>query len=427
MDLLTIVTILIVLAALFGYLNIRLLKLPVTIGLMVVSIGFSILAYFAGRWYPDIHLFEEQFVAQIDFRRLLMDGMLSFLLFAGALHVDFNELKKQGLSIVLFATVGVFLSTFIVGGLTYFVASLFGIAMPFIYCLLFGALISLTDPIAVLGILKKAGVPKRLEVMISGESLFNDGIGVVVFLTVFNLAQAGLGELHLGEVGILFLEEVGGGIALGFGLGFLAYYLMRTIENYEIEVLITLAVVMGGYWLASQLHFSGPLAMVVAGLVIGNDRLRQQSMSAETELYVDKFWELLDVLLNAVLFVLIGLEIVLIRFDEPFVVAGLLAIPIVLIARFLALGIPIQLFRRRIRHFPYMTRIMTWGGLRGGISIALALSLTTDMPRDFILTATYIVVIFSIVVQGLSLGPIVKRALPGKIGEEEPVPASETP
>jgi CPA1 family monovalent cation:H+ antiporter len=398
MDLLSIVTVLIVLAAVFGYINVRLLKLPVTIGLMVVSILFSILAFVLGQWYPDIHLFEERFVAQIDFRRLLMDNMLSFLLFAGALHVDFNELKKQGLSIILFATVGVFLSTCIVGGLTYLVAGLFGLTIPFIYCLLFGALIAPTDPIAVLGILKQAGVPKRLETMIAGESLFNDGIGVVVFITVFNLAQAGLGELNVAEVGILFLEEVGGGIALGFALGFMAYYLMRTIENYEIEVLITLATVMGGYLLASKLHFSGPLAMVVAGLVMGNDRLRQRSMSPETELYVDKFWELLDVLLNAVLFVIIGLEIVLIRFDEPYILAGLLAIPIVLLARFLALGIPIQLLKGRMEHFPYMTRILTWGGLRGGISIALALSLTTDMPRDFILTATYIVVVFSIVV-----------------------------
>ncbi len=411
MDLLSIVTVLIVLAAVFGYINVRLLKLPVTIGLMVVSILFSILAFVLGQWYPDIHLFEERFVAQIDFRRLLMDGMLSFLLFAGALHVDFNELKKQGLSIILFATVGVFLSTCIVGGLTYLVAGLFGLTIPFIYCLLFGALIAPTDPIAVLGILKQAGVPKRLETMIAGESLFNDGIGVVVFITVFNLAQAGLGELNVAEVGILFLEEVGGGIALGFALGFMAYYLMRTIENYEIEVLITLATVMGGYLLASKLHFSGPLAMVVAGLVMGNDRLRQRSMSPETELYVDKFWELLDVLLNAVLFVIIGLEIVLIRFDEPYILAGLLAIPIVLLARFLALGIPIQLLKGRMEHFPYMTRILTWGGLRGGISIALALSLTTDMPRDFILTATYIVVVFSIVVQGLTLGPFVKRVL----------------
>jgi len=411
MDLLSIVTVLIVLAAVFGYINVRLLKLPVTIGLMVVSILFSILAFVLGQWYPDIHLFEEQFVAQIDFRRLLMDGMLSFLLFAGALHVDFNELKKQGLSIILFATVGVFLSTCIVGGLTYVVAGLFGLTIPFIYCLLFGALIAPTDPIAVLGILKQAGVPKRIETMIAGESLFNDGIGVVVFLTVFNLAQAGLGELDAAEVGILFLEEVGGGIALGFGLGFMAYYLMRTIENYEIEVLITLATVMGGYLLASKLHFSGPLAMVVAGLIMGNDRLRQRSMSPETELYVDKFWELLDVLLNAVLFVLIGLEIVLIRFDDPYILAGLVAIPIVLLARFLALGIPIQLLKGRMEHFPYMTRILTWGGLRGGISIALALSLTTDMPRDFILTATYIVVVFSIVVQGLTLGPLVKRVL----------------
>ncbi len=409
MDLLTIVTILIVLAAVFGYINVRFLKLPTAIGLMVVSLGFSFLVLLVGEWFPKIHEFELRFVSQIDFRKLLMEGMLSFLLFAGALHVDFSQLKEQRLPVVLFATIGVMISTFLVGGMMYGLFSVLGISIAFIHCLLFGALISPTDPIAVLGILKEAKVPKRLETLIAGESLFNDGIGVVVFLTIFNLALSGQDHIDPGHVGLLFLEEVGGGILLGGILGGMAYYLMRTIENYEIEVLITLALVMGGYLLASYLHVSGPLAMVVAGLVLGHDRFRQSTMSEETELYVDKFWELLDLLLNAVLFVLIGLEIVLISLEQNYLLAGLLAIPVVLLARFLALGTPIQLLKRTLEHFPYMTRLMTWGGLRGGISIALALSLPPSMPRDLILTVTYVVVVFSIGVQGLSLGPIVKR------------------
>ncbi len=419
MDLLTIITTLIVLSAVFGYINVRFLKLPTTIGLMVVSLGFSLMVLALGEFIPGVQEFEVRFVEQIDFRKLLMEGMLSFLLFAGALHVDFSELKEQRLPVLLFATIGVMISTFLVGGFMYGLFQLLGVEIKFIYCLLFGSLISPTDPIAVLGILKDAGVPKRLETIISGESLFNDGIGVVVFLTIFNIASSGEDHFDFGHTALLFGEEVGGGILLGLILGGVAYYLMRTIESYEIEVLISLALVMGGYWLASSLHFSGPLAMVVAGLILGNDRFRQDTMTKETELYVDKFWELLDLLLNAVLFVLIGLEIVIIALDQNYIMAGLLAIPLVLLARFIALGVPIRLLKKQLDHFPYMTRIMTWGGLRGGISIALALSLPQSMPRDLILTITYIVVIFSIGVQGLTLGTLVKRTL-NQPGEKIP-------
>ncbi len=407
MDLLTVVTILVVFAAIFGYINVRLLRLPVTIGLMVVSILFSALVLLVGRLAPSVLEMEAELIAQIDFERVLLEGMLSFLLFAGALHVDFRQLKAQRWPILLFATIGVLTSTFLVGLLVYFILPLFGLGIPFIYCLLFGALISPTDPIAVLGILKKAGVPKKLETKIVGESLFNDGIGVVIFLTIFQLAKAGEGRIEWSEIGLLFLEEVGGGIALGLALGYVAFRLMRSIDNYEVEVLITLAIVMGGYLLASRLHFSGPLAVVVAGLMVGHERFRTSTMSEVTETYVDKFWELMDVLLNAVLFVLIGLEIVLIKFEGPFLFAGLVLIPVVLLARYSALAGPIALFRRRLEFIPRTNLIMTWGGLRGGISIALALTLTPDMPRDLILTITYIVVVFSIVVQGLTVGNLV--------------------
>lgn len=409
MDFFAILTILIVLSAIFGYLNVRFLKLPVTIGLMVISIFFSLFVLGISQFNPVFLEMEISFLQQIDFQKLLMEGMLSFLLFAGALHVDFGSLKEQGWPIILFATLGVLTSTFLVAGMVFGILSLLGIGIPFIHCLLFGALISPTDPIAVLGILKKAGVPKKLETKIVGESLFNDGIGVVVFLTIFGIAKSGAGEVHLSEVGMLFLEEVGGGVLLGLILGYIAYRLMRSIDNYEIEVIITLAIVMGGYLLASKLHLSGPLAMVVAGLMLGHERFRTSTMSDITERYVDKFWELMDVLFNAILFVLIGLEIVVLPFGWPSVIAGLLCIPIVLLCRSISLAGPITLFKKRLEFVPNTNLIMTWGGLRGGISIALALSLMPEMSRDLILSMTYIVVVFSIVVQGLTVGQMVKR------------------
>ncbi len=409
MDLLSILTILIVFAALFGYLNVRFLKLPVTIGLMVISLAFSLLTIGISRYYPAIFEFEKSLVEQIDFHRLLMEGMLSFLLFAGALHVDFRQLKAYRWPILMFATLGVVTSTFLVAGLSYLLLNALGIDISFLHCLLFGALISPTDPIAVLGILKEAGVPKSLETKIVGESLFNDGIGVVVFITLYQLAQAGAGEFEASKVALLFLEEVGGGIALGLALGWLAFQMMRSIDEYEVEVIITLALVMGGYLLASSLHFSGPLTMVVAGLMVGHERFRTTSMSEETERYVDKFWELMDVLFNAVLFILIGLEIVILPFDTQYILAGVIAIPMVLLCRSSALALPIALFRERLDFFPKTNLIMTWGGLRGGISIALALSLAEYMSRGPILTITYILVIFSIIVQGLTVGKLVKQ------------------
>jgi len=411
MDFFSIAAILTVLAATFGYANVRFLKMPTTIGLMIISIVFSVVMLLVGRIAPEILALETELVSSIDFTKVLMEGMLSFLLFAGALHVDFSQLKAQRGPIIMFATLGVLASTFIVGALMYGVFTVLGLQIPFIYCLLFGALISPTDPIAVLGILKKAGVPKKLETKIVGESLFNDGIGVVIFLTLFQLARAGMEEIHWSEIGLLFLEEVGGGIALGLALGFIAYHLMRTIDNYEVEILITLAIVMGGYLLASALHFSGPLAMVVAGLMVGHERFRTSSMSETTERYVDKFWELIDTLLNALLFVIIGLEIIVINFEDNYVLAGLIAIPVVLLARYAALWLPIQLFQKRLEFVPRTGLIMTWGGLRGGISIALALTLTNAMPRDLTLTITYIVVVFSIIVQGLSVGKVVERVV----------------
>ena len=419
MNLFTIIALLSVVAALFGYVNVRFLKLPSTIGLMIMAIAATSVVLLIGSFNQGVLTAANDLVQQIDFQNLILDVLLSFLLFAGALHTDWDRLKAQTGPILVFATVGVLASTFVVGGLFYAVATyLLGVPVAFIHCLLFGALISPTDPIAVLGILKQAGAPEPLETKIVGESLFNDGVGVVIFLTIYNVAQQGIENTSAAEVGLLFAEEVVGGIGLGFALGFLTYQLTRTIDHYETEVMITLAVVMGGYVLATALHFSGPLAMVVAGLFIGNSA-RQTAMSQLTQAYLDRFWELVDVFLNAVLFVLIGLELLVVELTSSYLVAGVLAIVIVMLSRYVVLKVPIALFKRRMEFTPYTDLIMTWGGLRGGISIALALSLADDMNREFFLTVTYVVVVFSIIVQGLTVGPLIQRLGVAKGGVAE--------
>ncbi len=403
-----IITILIVIAAIFAYINIKFLKLPTTIGLMVLSIAFTIVILIIGNYSSDFLAFEHNIINKINFKDILLDVMLSFLLFAGALHTDIEKLKQQKWPIFIFATFGVVASTFIVGTLFYYIVNLVGIEINYIYCLLFGALISPTDPIAVLGILKEAKAPKQLEIKIIGESLFNDGIGVVVFLTLMNIASKGIANVEVSEIAILFVKEVFGGILLGGALGYISYKMLKSIDHYETEVMITFALVMGGYLLAQTLHFSGPLTVVVAGLFIGNTA-RNTAISEITEQYLDKFWELIDVFLNAILFVLIGFELAILSFDKLYVIIGIIAIPLVLLVRYIVLFIPIKIFQRKLDMVPKTGILMTWGGLRGGISIALALSLTSEMHNDLILTVTYIVVVFSIVVQGLSLKRLLKR------------------
>ncbi|HFB99161.1 MAG TPA: sodium:proton antiporter [Phaeodactylibacter sp.] len=409
MDLFSIITILTVLSALFGYINIRYMKLPDTIGLMVIAILFTLGIIASSFFNPTLLDMARGMISQIDFKSVLLDVMLSFLLFAGAMHTNFEQLKVQRYPILVFATMGVLGSTIIVGVLSFYLLNALGIDVEFINCLLFGALISPTDPIAVLGILKKANVPKKLETKIVGESLFNDGIGVVVFLAIFHIEEVGMEHFDAGEVFKLFGEEVGGGILLGLIVGYITYRMLKSIDNYAVEVMITLAAVMGGYLLAAKLHFSGPLSMVVAGLIVGNDTIRDSAMSDITELYLDKFWELVDVFCNAILFVLIGLEIIVLTYSHEYLVAGLLMVPLVLISRFISLAHPIYFFNKRLDFVPNTNLIMTWGGLRGGISIAMALSLTEHMQRDLFLTVTYVVVVFSIIVQGLTVGKLVKR------------------
>lgn len=409
MDYFIISAILVFISAIFGYINVRFLKLPNTIGLMLITIVFTLAVFVIG--YVDDTLLnaERYIISKIDFKTVLLDIMLSFLLFAGALHTNFEQLRVQRWPILVFSTLGVLVSTFLVGSIMFYLLKMTSMEVDYIHCLLFGALISPTDPIAVLGILKKAGAPKKLETKIVGESLFNDGVGVVVFLTIFKMASSGGAPVEPVEILELFGVEVIGGILWGLLIGWVTYRLMRSIDDYDIEVIITLAAVMMGTVVAQKFHLSAPLAMVTAGLVVGNDTIRNSAMSETTETYVDKFWELLDILLNTLLFVLIGMEMLVISFETSYIVAGLIAIPIVLGCRFLSLLMPIRFFEKRLDFVPGTNLVMTWGGLRGGISIALALGLTQDMNRDLFLVITYVVVVFSIIAQGLTVGKLVER------------------
>ncbi|MEL4454769.1 sodium:proton antiporter [Lutimonas vermicola] len=409
MDYFFIIAILVSISAVFGYINVRYLKLPNTIGLMLITILFT-LGVFALSYYNSALLDAERYIiTHIDFKEVLLDIMLSFLLFAGALHTNFAQLRVQRWPVFVFSTAGVLLSTFLVGFSMFYLLPLIGMEIKLIYCLLFGALISPTDPIAVLSILKQAGAPKKLETKIVGESLFNDGVGVVVFLTIYNVARFGSDKVEAMDIITLFSQEVFGGVFLGLVLGWVTYKLMKSIDDYDIEVIITLATVMGGTVLAHKFHLSAPLAMVTAGLVVGNDTVRNSAMSKITESYVDKFWELIDILLNTVLFVLIGMEMLVLSFELNYFIAGIIAVPVVLICRYLSLILPVKFFEKRLDFVPRTNLIMTWGGLRGGISIALALGLTQEMHRDLFLVITYIVVVFSILVQGLTVGHLVKK------------------
>ena len=405
----TIASILVVLSAVFGYINVRFLKLPITIGLMIITIVFTVVVLIIGQFNDTLLLREKALIMGIDFETVLLDIMLSFLLFAGALHTNFAQLKVQRGPILAFATFGVLVSTFLVGTAMYYILQAFGFEVTYVNCLLFGALISPTDPIAVLGILKKAGAPKKLETKIVGESLFNDGVGVVVFLTIYAIAKNPNAPVEFSDIATLFGQEVIGGLALGLILGYVTYLLMKSIDNYEIEVILTIAAVMGGTLIADRMHLSAPLAMVTAGLIVGNDTVRKGAMSEITESYVDKFWELMDVLLNTLLFVMIGMEMLVLTLEKNYIYMGLLAIPVILLCRYASLWFPIKVFAKRLDFVPKTNLIMTWGGLRGGISIALALSLTTEMHRELFLVITYVVVVVSIVVQGLTVEPVIKK------------------
>ncbi|GAB4346381.1 MAG: sodium:proton antiporter [Gammaproteobacteria bacterium] len=407
MTLFDVIALLLTLSALFSYLNYRFIRLPATIGVMLIALLMSLVLLLFGRLGIPLHTQAARLLSGIDFNQTLLHGMLSFLLFAGALHVNLGDLASQKRVIGLLATVGLLVSTALVGIASWGLFALLGLEIPLIYCLLFGALISPTDPIAVLGILKKAGVAKSLETKITGESLFNDGVAVVVFIVLLGLVQGG-GEMGAVDVLRLFLQEAVGGAVLGLVLGWLTYRLLASVDHYQVEVLLSLALVTGGYSLASALHLSGPIAIVVAGLLIGNHG-RQYAMSERTRRHLDTFWELVDEVLNAVLFLLIGLELLVISFTGAYLLAGLVMIPTVLVARWVSVSLPVVALQRVRSFTPGVIKVLTWGGLRGGISVALALSLPAGEVRDLILAVTYAVVVFSIAVQGLTIGALVKR------------------
>lgn len=399
------IAIILTVAATGGYLNYKFFKLPDTVGHMVFALALSLVLIILGHLgFIDIAAVQT-FVGDIDFPELLLHGMLAVLLFAGALHINLEELRNVKITVITLATVGVFISTIITGFLTFYAAQLVGIDLPLIYAMLFGALISPTDPIAVLAILKKAGASKSLYNKIGGESLFNDGVGVLLFITLLALAK-NPDSISVRFFLETFFQEAVGGLLFGGVLGWFVYQLIKSINHDEIDILLTLALVAGGYALAEFIHVSAPIAMVSAGLIIGNHG-RNFGMTEEARQRLDVFWELLDDIFNAVLFLLMGLVLVIIPVSEMTVILGLLAILTVLAGRFISVGIPIT-FIRQWRNFDKGTiRLMTWGGLRGGISIALALSIPEGPAQKIILPVTYTVVLFSILVQGLTFRKVV--------------------
>lgn len=401
-------SILIVLSAAFAYINFRYLKLPNAIGLMLVSLLFSFLILIAGNFFPEVKAVIELRLNEINFSELLLEGMLSFMLFAGAIHIKYEDLKSEKLSIMLFSTISVVLSTVIIGYASYYLLNAFGLEVSLINAMLFGSLISPTDPIAVLSILKSAGVSKSLETKIAGESLFNDGVAVVVFITILQLSKPDVDTSIVGVLS-LFGQEAVGGVLLGLLIGWTGYKLVASIDHYQVEVLVTLAVVMGGYTFAHYTHVSGPLAMVVAGLIIGNHG-KAYGMSKITAEYVDKFWELIDEILNALLFVLIGLELLIIETNKTIFIVSFILIGIILITRYISVYIPSIFIRLKEQMTRKTLVILTWGGLRGGISIALALSIPITLNRDIWVTITYVVVCFSILVQGMTIGKVAKSS-----------------
>jgi len=409
MDFLTLCSTLLTISALFAYLNYRWFKLPTTIGIMVISLLFSVVLVVLARFGFDLGIdYARELVGQIDFNEALMQGMLAWLLFAGALHVDLSELLDKRWIIGLLASVGVITSTFLVGIGSWYLLGWIGFELPFIYCLLFGSLIAPTDPVAVMGVLKTAGATKSLETKIAGESLFNDGVAIVVFLVIFGIAVNG-DPVEVVHIGSLFLQEAVGGALFGFVIGYIVMQMLKRVDNYQVEVLLTLALVGGGSTAAGLMHISAPIAVVVAGLIIGN-QARRDAMSDTTKQHLDTFWELLDEILNAILFLLIGLEVIILNFESRHLLAGLLLALLVLGARFIAVGIPVSLLKLRSEFHPHVVKILTWGGLRGGISVALALSIPAGPERDVIVSVTYIIVICSIITQGLTIQKLVAFA-----------------
>lgn len=407
MDLYYTLSILVVLSAVFSYLNSRYLKLPPAIGIMLLSIITSVSLLALDQIYPVFSRSFSGLIASVDFPAVLMGAMLNFLLFAGAIHVSLQELHKQRLPILILSTLGVILSTFLVGSLMYGLLLQLGLEVPYIQCLLFGALISPTDPLAVIAVLRKVKINKPLEVKIAGESLFNDGVSVLMFAVLLQLAQGGEVDITFRNIAGLFVQEMIGGVVIGLLLGYIGSQGIKRIHDYQVTVLITVAIVMGGYLVTRFLHISGPLTMAAAGLVIGNYG-KATAMSTTDKDYLDKFWEMIDEILNAMLFLIIGLELLLIPNIHQDWLIGCFAILIVLVSRYLSIWLPMWIIPNIGRFDSKTMAVLVWGGLRGGVSIALALTIDPQLNQNLFLSATYYVVVFSIAVQGLSIGKLLE-------------------
>ena len=413
MPLFDVLAVLMVLAATFGWINDRYVRLPTTVGVMAIGLALSLALIGLSLVHPPIRTDAERFLAAVDFDQLLLQGGLGFLLFAGALHIELGDLRAHRVSIGVLAILGTLLSTVIVGGLCWLFNRWLELGLTPFHCLLFGALISPTDPIAVLGMLKSLGAPRDLEVQIAGESLFNDCVGVVVFVALLRFGGRPAGDaggLALDLLGLV-VREVLGGAALGLVLGLIAYAMLKRIDNYQVEILISLALVTAGYVWAEHLHLSPAITTVVAGLLVGNQG-RAFAMSDRTRQHLDTFWELIDEILNALLFVILGLAVLTLALRREYLVAGVLAIPAVLLARLVATALCLQLVRVRVPPVPHTLKLLTWGGLRGGLAVALALVVQNRLPgraADVLLVMTYFVVVFSLLVQALTMKPLVRR------------------
>lgn len=409
MSIFSIIAIIFSVSAILGYINHRWLNLPGAIGVMLLSLLLGIALKVIDFISPELMSSFETQLRSFDFGTFLMDITLCFLLFAGSLHVRYSELKEVKSTVISYATFGVIASTFITAVFTKLIFSIFSYDIDFITCLLFGALISPTDPIAVMGIISKYNIPKKLKVEIVGESLFNDGVGVIVFTVIYSVYKTGIEGVTAMEVMKLFFIEVAGGLFIGALVGYIGYYLIKTIDHYQTEIIITLAIVMGGYSLANSIHASGPLAMVVAGIFIGN-KGKSEAMSDVTAEYLDKFWELVDEICNTLLFVIMGIQVFLIPFDFSYFLVSVILIVAVLASRFLSLVPPFFLLNINEPRKILNLSVLTWGGLRGGISLALALSLSNQVKySDLFLLVTYTIVVFSVVAQGLSMSCLLRR------------------
>jgi len=409
MDFFFVVALLIIVSALYSYINARFIKLPGTIGIISLAIAGSLLILVVDRYNPAAAKYLTVLAKNIDFSRTVLNIMLGFLLFAGAFNLNMKKLKREMRPVMLLSTVGVILSTAVFGTLFYFIAPIFHIYVPLVYCLLFGALVSPTDPVAVGAIIKQSRLPPHLETIISGESLFNDGVGLVLFITLLEITESGINDIDFASAALLFVREVFGGIVLGIVFGFLAFRLMRSIKDFQTIVLVSLSLVMSISLVCTYLHLSIPLAVVSAGLFAGNRSINMDDHEHSHQA-LERFWQLVDELLNTILFVMIGLQMVNFPFLNNYWMTGSLAIILILIARWASIMLPLTFLKRTLNVNYSSVKILTWAGLRGGISIALALSLPHTKYRELILAGSYFIVIFSIIVQGLTLNKVINSA-----------------